>query len=83
LGLRAGGVLAQSACQTDWYLGPDDCICMNSTNGALLVTQTFRCCRSTGYKTAQSICGVDRDNRQDFKDCCKDLNQKSVIGHCR
>lgn len=29
------------------------------------------------------ICAVDHDKRQTFKDCCKDLNQESVIGHCR
>jgi hypothetical protein len=29
------------------------------------------------------ICAVDRNKRQAFKDCCKDLKQESVIGHCR
>ncbi|KAK0625520.1 hypothetical protein B0T17DRAFT_608408 [Bombardia bombarda] len=67
----------------EWYLGPSDCICMNSADGSLLRTQTTNCCKSTGYKTANNICGVDKDNRQRFKDCCKDLNQESVIGHCR
>ncbi|KAK0725205.1 hypothetical protein B0H67DRAFT_598530 [Lasiosphaeris hirsuta] len=77
----AGRTLA--TCGREWYLEPDDCICMNSTNGALLKTQTKSCCKATGYKTANSICGVDRENRQEFKDCCKGLDQESVIGHCR
>ncbi|KAK3385396.1 hypothetical protein B0H63DRAFT_472840 [Podospora didyma] len=67
----------------EWYLEPDDCICMNSTDGNLLKSQTKKCCKVMGYKVAQGVCAVDRDNRQDFKDCCKGLNQESVIGHCR
>ncbi|KAK3388450.1 hypothetical protein B0T20DRAFT_464793 [Sordaria brevicollis] len=67
----------------EWYLNPDDCICMLSTDGSLLRTQTATCCKTLGYKTMNSICGVDRKNRQLFKDCCKGLNQESVIGHCR
>jgi hypothetical protein len=34
------------------------------------------------YGTPQ-ICAVDHNKRQAFKDCCKGLNQESVIGHCR
>ncbi|KAK1752959.1 hypothetical protein QBC47DRAFT_50113 [Echria macrotheca] len=78
LGLSSG---ALAAC--DWYLQPDDCICMNSTNGALLKSQTATVCRFMGYRTASSICGVDREARQEFKDNCKGLNQENVIGHCR
>ncbi|KAK3902647.1 hypothetical protein C8A05DRAFT_43983 [Staphylotrichum tortipilum] len=77
-----GGAVAQQ-CQGSWYLEPDDCICMNSRDGTLLKSQTSGCCKSLGYKTYSSICAVDHDARQTFKDCCKDLNQESVIGHCR
>ncbi|CCC14177.1 hypothetical protein SMACR_08621 [Sordaria macrospora] len=80
MSLSATGALAQVC---EWYLNPDDCICMLSTDGSLLRTQTTSCCKKLGYKTMNSICGVDRKNRQLFKDCCKDLNQESVIGHCR
>ncbi|AEO68152.1 uncharacterized protein THITE_28340, partial [Thermothielavioides terrestris NRRL 8126] len=77
-----GGALAEG-CPGSWYLQPDDCICMNSTNGALLKVQTLISCRSLGYKTYDGICAVDHDNRQAFKDVCKGLDQESVIGHCR
>ncbi|KAK4236667.1 hypothetical protein C8A03DRAFT_16719 [Achaetomium macrosporum] len=77
-----GGALAQQ-CPGSWYLEPDDCICMNSRDGSLLKTQTSGCCKALGYKTYNNICAVDRDKRQDFKDCCKDLKQESVVGHCR
>ncbi|EGS22275.1 uncharacterized protein CTHT_0017940 [Thermochaetoides thermophila DSM 1495] len=78
-----GGALAQQQCPGSWYLQPDDCICMRSTDGALLKDQTFICCRQLGYKTYDNICAVDRNMRQTFKDCCKGLKQESVIGHCR
>ncbi|KAM7190076.1 hypothetical protein V8F33_009663 [Rhypophila sp. PSN 637] len=78
LGL-CGGVLARC----EWYLEANDCICMNSTDGSLARTQTVTCCKATGYKTTDNICGVDKENRQNFKDCCKGLNQQSIIGHCR
>ncbi|CAP64859.1 uncharacterized protein PODANS_5_4050 [Podospora anserina S mat+] len=80
-----GGALAQQGvqCPGSWYLQPDDCMCMNSREGYLLKTQTLDCCKKLGYKTYNNICAVDRNKRQTFKDCCKDLNQESVIGHCR
>ncbi|KAK3690322.1 hypothetical protein B0T22DRAFT_404815 [Podospora appendiculata] len=80
-----GGALssAESVATCEWYLNPNDCICMNSTDGSLLRTQTTACCKANNYQAANSICAVDSDSRQDFKDCCKGLNQKSVIGHCR
>ena len=28
-----------------WQLAPNDCICMNTTNGALLAAATTVCCR--------------------------------------
>ncbi|KAK4107205.1 hypothetical protein N656DRAFT_849637 [Canariomyces notabilis] len=77
-----GGAIAQQ-CAGSWYLEPDDCICMRSTDGALLKAQTLACCKSMGYRTYDNICAVDRDQRQNFKDCCKGLKQESVIGHCR
>ncbi|KAG7293925.1 hypothetical protein NEMBOFW57_003985 [Staphylotrichum longicolle] len=77
-----GGAIAQQ-CPGSWYLEPDDCICMNSRDGSLLKTQTLGCCKSLGYKTYDNICAVDRTKRQAFKDCCKNLDQESVIGHCR
>ncbi|KAK4227300.1 hypothetical protein QBC38DRAFT_364569 [Podospora fimiseda] len=84
LGFLGTGALAQQQCAGSvWYLEPDDCICMNSRNGTLLKTQTLGCCKSLGYKTYDNICAVDRNMRQTFKDCCKDLKQESVIGHCR
>jgi hypothetical protein len=33
--------------------------------------------------TPWQICGTSLNTRQTFKDCCKWLNQTSVIGHCR
>ncbi|KAK3485212.1 uncharacterized protein B0T23DRAFT_399809 [Neurospora hispaniola] len=114
--VTAPGALAQVC---EWYLNPDDCICMLSTDGSLLRSQTAFCCKQLGYRTMNSvptfpvpqfippqvlniegylkhldmgngyrltrgqICGVDRKNRQLFKDCCKGLGQESVIGHCR
>ncbi|KAK1830109.1 hypothetical protein QBC39DRAFT_285918 [Podospora conica] len=78
------GLAGQAYAQTcGWFLNPDDCICMMSTTGGLLKDQTSYCCRAMGYKMTSNICGVDRINRQGFKDCCKGLNQESVIGHCR
>ncbi|KAK4182989.1 hypothetical protein QBC35DRAFT_394839 [Podospora australis] len=77
-----GGAFAQQ-CAGSWYLEPDDCICMNSRDGSLLKEQTLGCCKTLKYKTWDNICAVDRNARQKFKDCCKGLNQESVIGHCR
>ncbi|KAK4166822.1 hypothetical protein QBC43DRAFT_10607 [Cladorrhinum sp. PSN259] len=82
LGFFGTSALAQQ-CPGGWNLEADDCICMSSRNGTLLRTQTLGCCRTLGYKTYDNICAVDRNARQDFKDCCKDLKQESVIGHCR
>lgn len=48
------GALAQR-CPGSWYLEPDDCICMRSTDGALLKTQTKGCCSSMGYKTYDDV----------------------------
>ncbi|KAK4032922.1 hypothetical protein C8A01DRAFT_40635 [Parachaetomium inaequale] len=78
-----GGAIAAEQCPGSWHLEPDDCICMNSKEGYLLKTQTLGCCKSMGYKTYDNICAVDHNKRQKFKDCCKDLDQESVIGHCR
>ncbi|KAK7914034.1 hypothetical protein PG985_011737 [Apiospora marii] len=66
-----------------WHLEGDDCICMNSQNGALLQSQTNICCNNMGLATKNAICSVAHDNRDTFKQCCKWLNQPSVIGHCR
>ncbi|KAK8121872.1 hypothetical protein PG984_010542 [Apiospora sp. TS-2023a] len=90
-----------------WHLNGDDCICMNSQNGALLQAQTNTCCTNMGLNTKNAvsislinvgttviwvgrqltlynkICTVAHDNRDTFKQCCKWLNQPSVIGHCR
>ncbi|KAK4154009.1 hypothetical protein C8A00DRAFT_14841 [Chaetomidium leptoderma] len=77
-----GEAIAQQ-CPGSWYLEPSDCICMNSRDGSLLKTQTLGCCKAMGYKTYDNICAVDINKRQTFKDCCKGLNQESVIGHCR
>ncbi|KAK3937212.1 hypothetical protein QBC46DRAFT_366374 [Diplogelasinospora grovesii] len=74
---------ASGATGCGWTLDTNDCICMNSVDGSLMKVETSACCKSMGYKTANSICGVDKDNRQNFKDCCKDLEEESVIGHCR
>ncbi|KAK4244704.1 hypothetical protein C7999DRAFT_43669 [Corynascus novoguineensis] len=78
-----GGVFAAEQCPGSWYLNGDDCICMRSTDGALLKSQTLGCCIAMGYKTYDNICAVDHNKRQTFKDCCKGLKQESVIGHCR
>ncbi|CAK7236933.1 hypothetical protein SBRCBS47491_009805 [Sporothrix bragantina] len=80
--LTAGTV--QASC--GWQLEPNDCICMNSTNGALLADETGVCCRDMGQKAGKTshICNVDdEDKRQTFKDCCKWLKETSLIGHCR
>ncbi|KAI3322653.1 hypothetical protein HD806DRAFT_110085 [Xylariaceae sp. AK1471] len=72
--------------QTDvckWALVPDDCICMNSVNGAIMKDPTATCCTNMGLKTFNLKCHVDHDFRQTFKDCCKWLAIESVIGHCR
>ncbi|KAK6860572.1 hypothetical protein PG990_012124 [Apiospora arundinis] len=66
-----------------WHLNGNDCICMNSQNGALLQVQTNTCCNNMGLQTRNAICTVAHDNRDTFKQCCKWLNQESVIGHCR
>ncbi|CAK7203023.1 hypothetical protein SEUCBS139899_005752 [Sporothrix eucalyptigena] len=69
-----------------WQLEPNDCICMNSTNGVLLTDATSVCCRDMGRKVGSesNICNVeDEDRRQTFKDCCKWLKETSLIGHCR
>ncbi|KAB5584856.1 hypothetical protein GE09DRAFT_1209499 [Coniochaeta sp. 2T2.1] len=66
-----------------WKLKPDDCICMNSVDGSLMDDETSVCCRDMGLKTQNNICGVNHNTRQTFKDCCKWLNETSVIGHCR
>ena len=52
LSMAAGSALAQVC---EWYLNPDDCICMQSTDGSLLRTQTASCCKSLGYKTTNSV----------------------------
>ena len=39
----------------EWYLNPDDCICMLSTDGSLLRSQTSACCKKLGYKTMNSV----------------------------
>ncbi|KAK5657456.1 hypothetical protein OQA88_3028 [Cercophora sp. LCS_1] len=52
LGFTSG---AFAAC--GWILAPDDCICMNSTDGSLLKKQTSDCCWSMGYRTAQNVGG--------------------------
>ncbi|OAA62815.1 hypothetical protein SPI_04355 [Niveomyces insectorum RCEF 264] len=44
---------AQSTC--GWYLEPNDCICMNSTNGGLLPDETSACCRNEGMTTVDSV----------------------------
>lgn len=44
-----------------WRLDGDDCICMNSQNGALLKDQTATCCTAMGLKTkdlASNVLGV-------------------------
>ncbi|KAM7207916.1 hypothetical protein V8F20_001710 [Naviculisporaceae sp. PSN 640] len=46
-----GGALARC----EWYLNPDDCICMNSTDGSLARSQTTTCCKATGYKTTDNV----------------------------
>lgn len=53
MSLSATGALAQVC---EWYLNPDDCICMLSTDGSLLRTQTTSCCKKLGYKTMNSVC---------------------------
>jgi len=53
LGLAKGGVSA--ACRGGWLLEPDDCICMNSTNGDLLEWQTQSICNAMGYRTADKV----------------------------
>ena len=81
-GIHAQFFPGQPACS--WNLIGDDCICMNSPNGALLTQQTNECCRNMGLRTnIRGICHVDNADRQTFKDCCKWLNQEGVIGHCR
>ncbi|KAI1174454.1 hypothetical protein F4777DRAFT_599600 [Nemania sp. FL0916] len=66
-----------------WSLAPDDCICMNSMNGAIMVDPTATCCTDMGLKTSNLKCNVNHDFRQTFKDCCKWLNIEHCIGHCR
>lgn len=41
-----------------WRLDGDDCICMNSQNGALLKDQTTTCCTAMGLKTKDLVSGV-------------------------
>jgi len=53
LGLAKGGLSA--ACRGGWLLEPDDCICMNSTNGDLLEWQTQSICNAMGYRTADKV----------------------------
>lgn len=55
LGLVAGSLAQLPQCPGSWSLSPDDCICMNSQNGALLKSQTAACCKSLGYKTYNSV----------------------------
>ncbi|KAI1358969.1 hypothetical protein F5Y08DRAFT_320646 [Xylaria arbuscula] len=66
-----------------WSLAPDDCICMNSVNGAIMTDPTSTCCTDMGLKTSNLKCHVDHDFRQTFKDCCKWLAIEHCIGHCR
>lgn len=37
-----------------WQLAANDCICMNSTNGALLADETTVCCRDMGQNVGAS-----------------------------
>ncbi|KAK4445524.1 hypothetical protein QBC34DRAFT_441551 [Podospora aff. communis PSN243] len=77
------GALAQCRPGLNWYLEPNDCICMLSTTGELLTQQTNSICAQMRYRTIDGVCMVDKDMRQEFKDRCKALKQESVIGHCR
>lgn len=38
-----------------WHLNGDDCICMNSQNGALLQAQTNTCCNNMGLTTKNAV----------------------------
>ncbi|EAA28798.1 hypothetical protein GE21DRAFT_9688 [Neurospora crassa] len=50
--VTAPGAVVAQVCE--WYLNPDDCICMLSTDGSLLRSQTAFCCKKLGYKTMNS-----------------------------
>ncbi|KAI0020744.1 hypothetical protein F4780DRAFT_344984 [Xylariomycetidae sp. FL0641] len=66
-----------------WNLEGDDCICMNSVNGAIMVGPTGTCCTDMGLGVKNLKCHVGHDDRDAFKECCKWLNIESCIGHCR
>ncbi|KAH8899167.1 hypothetical protein GQ53DRAFT_836249 [Thozetella sp. PMI_491] len=66
-----------------WYLNANDCICMNSVDGHLMADETSFCCQQMGLRASNNKCAVDEDTRQIYKDCCKWLQETSVIGHCR
>ena len=61
-----GGAMAQQ-CPGSWYLEQDDCICMLSTDGSLLKTQTLGCCKSMGYKTYSNVSAAFSNLRLDSR----------------
>jgi hypothetical protein len=88
-----GGALAQQQCPGSWYLQPDDCICMRSTDGALLKDQTFICCRQLGYKTydnvsvqprhiARTINELLANNLGLWQICAVDRNMRQTFKDC-
>ncbi|GAW25750.1 hypothetical protein SAMD00023353_1201650 [Rosellinia necatrix] len=56
--LSIAGALNIFERQTDvckWSLAPDDCICMNSMNGAIMKDPTSTCCTDMGLKTSNLV----------------------------
>ena len=70
-----GSTLAQQ-CPGSWYLEGNDCICMKSTDGSLLKSQTQGCCKSMGYKTYDNVrtqLGIGSSQRGALTRCMADL----------
>ena len=55
LGFSSGVLAAPCRTGAAWYLEPNDCICMNSTDGAILEKQTATICAAMKYRTADNV----------------------------